>query len=361
MVTKETTRILPDIAIPPGELLKETLDAFSMTQVELAARMGRPTTIVNEIIKGKKSITPDTAIQLEHVLGTPAHIWIGLERDFQLIKAKLDERDRLTRQVTLLRKYPVAAMVKEGWIERLTIEVRKVRELLRFFGVASLDEVKVVHAAAFRKARGKQASPEALAAWMRQGELQAEKVPTQPFDAASLKKSLPVFRAMTCESPEKFEPEVRERCAQCGVAWVVVPHLPKTHVNGAVWWEGDHYVVEMSLRFKWNDVFWFTFFHELGHVLLHGKRSVFIDLEGAGSDSNEDEANEFAANVLISKREYTGLVRAGRFTWNRVREFARNNHVHPGIVVGRLQNDGHIGRDRLNGLRERFKLMRKGN
>jgi len=359
MVTKETTRILPDIAIPPGELLQETLDAFNMTQVELAARMGRPTTIVNEIIKGKKAITPDTAIQLEHVLGTPAHIWIGLERDYRLIKASLKERERLSQQVQLLRKYPVAAMVNEGWIEKHTILVDKVRELLRYFGVASLDEVKVVHAAAFRKAKGKQASPEALAAWMRQGELQAEQVPTQPFAAALLKKPLPEFTALTCEPPEKFEPKVRERCAQCGIAWVVVPHLPKTHVNGAVWWEGDHYVVEMSLRFRWNDVFWFTFFHELGHVLLHGKRSVFIDLEGAGSDSSEDEANEFAANVLISKREYTGFVRAGRFSWKSVFAFANDVGVHPGIVVGRLQHDGHIGRDRLNGHRDRFTLKRK--
>jgi HTH-type transcriptional regulator/antitoxin HigA len=247
-------------------------------------------------------------------------------------------------------------MVNEGWIEKRTVLVDKVRELLRFFGVASLDEVKVVHPAAFRKTKSKQASPEALAAWMRQGELQAQKVQARPFDSASLRKHLPAFRVLTCEPPEKFEPELRKRCARCGVAWVVVPHLPKTHVNGAVWWEGDHYVVEMSLRFRWNDIFWFTFFHELGHVLLHGKRSVFIDLEGIGGGDSEDEASEFAANALIDKREYADFVQAGRFTWNRVKRFAHDIKVHPGIVVGRLQHDEHIGRDRLNGLRERFKL-----
>ena len=214
MVTEGTTKTLPDIAVPPGELLQETLDALNMTQVELAARIGRPTTVVNEIIKGKKAITPATALQLEHVLGTPAHIWNGLEGDYQLIKARLEEDARLKRQVPILDRYPFySAMVKAGWVQRRTSRVGKVRELLRFFGVASLDEVSRQYAPAFRKSRGREASPEALAAWMRRGELLAREVETREFNPSALREHLQEFRALTCEPPETFEPAIRERCA----------------------------------------------------------------------------------------------------------------------------------------------------
>lgn len=358
MVTEETTRILPDIAIPPGELLQETLDALNMTQVELAARMGRPTTVVNEIIKGKKAITPETAIQLEHVLRTPAYIWNGLERDYQLIRAKLDEDARLERQVSQLEKYSFyPVMVREGWVQRQASPVGKVRELLRFFGVASLDEVRELYAPAFRKARGKEASPEALAAWMRRGEILAREVETREFNPSALKECLQEFRGLTREPPQTFEPIVRERCAERGVAWVVVPHLPKTYVNGATWWDGERFVVEMSLRFKWNDIFWFTFFHELGHVLLHRKSDVFIDTDSAhGDESKEAEANDFATRMLIDSGAYRAFVSRGRFTWSSVQDFADDMGVHPGIVVGRLQHDRHIRPDQLNGLRAKFEL-----
>jgi len=359
MVTEGTTKTLPDIAVPPGELLQETLDALNMTQVELAARIGRPTTVVNEIIKGKKAITPATALQLEHVLGTPAHIWNGLEGDYQLIKARLEEDARLKRQVPILDRYPFySAMVKAGWVQRRTSRVGKVRELLRFFGVASLDEVSRQYAPAFRKSRGREASPEALAAWMRRGELLAREVETREFNPSALREHLQEFRALTCEPPETFEPAIRERCADCGVAWVVVPHLPGTYVNGATWWDGEKFVVEMSLRFKWNDIFWFTFFHELGHILLHRKREVFIDTDSTRRDgASEREADSFAARLLIDPKAYGAFVSRGRFTWRSVRDFADEVGVHPGIVVGRLQHDEHIRPNQLNGLRAKFELQ----
>lgn len=362
MVTETKTRMLPDIAIPPGELLQETIDAINMTQVELATRMGRPITLVNEIVRGKKSITPETAIQLEHVLGTPAYIWNGLESDYQLIKAKLGENERLFSQVPELKLYPVAAMVKEGWIRKRSSAPDKVKELLSYFGVASLDEVRVVHAPAYRKARGRNASPEAIAAWMRRGELLARNVPAKEFSHAALRKCMPDFSAMTCDPPERFEPIIRERCAECGVAWVVVPHLPGTYVNGATWWDGERYIIEMSLRFAWNDIFWFTLFHEFGHVLLHGKSEVFIDSDAAGwNNSKEDEADAFAAGALLNPRAYAAFVGQGRFTWNSVNDFARSLGVHPGIVVGRLQHDHHLRPDQLNRLRAKFVLVRSAS
>src|SRR5713226_5519343 len=93
MVTK--TRAWPDIAIPPGELLEETLESLGMSQAELARRAGRPVQAINEIVRGTKEITPETALQFERVLGVPAHIWTRLEADYRYTKARLEDQARL--------------------------------------------------------------------------------------------------------------------------------------------------------------------------------------------------------------------------------------------------------------------------
>ncbi len=93
----ETERSWSNLAIPPGELLQEELDAIGMTQQELASRIRRPPQVVNEIIRGKKAITHETALQLEMVLGVPAHIWVNLESSYRMALAKTQELHQLER------------------------------------------------------------------------------------------------------------------------------------------------------------------------------------------------------------------------------------------------------------------------
>ena len=83
------SRVWPDIAIPPGETLAETLETLGLTQRGLARQMGRPVQAINEIINGKKAITAETALQLEQVLKTPAHVWLSLQAQYDLTKARL--------------------------------------------------------------------------------------------------------------------------------------------------------------------------------------------------------------------------------------------------------------------------------
>ena len=210
--TKE--RIYSDIAIPPGKILLDTIKALSISQTELARRMGRSIQAINEIIKGKKEITADTAVQLEDVLGTPAHIWLNLERDYQLNKARLEEIEKLRKQTKKLDDFPIGAIAKLGWIKKHPDKLDQVKELLSFFGVASLAAIKDPRRVAFHKSSLRNASPGAIAAWLRKGEIEAAATETEPFNEKKLRNSINEIRSLNQQAPKEFEPRLKHVLAQ---------------------------------------------------------------------------------------------------------------------------------------------------
>jgi HTH-type transcriptional regulator/antitoxin HigA len=354
-----TERIWPDVAIPPGETLAETLGTMGVSQAELARRAGRPVQAVNEIVRGTKAITAETALQLERVLGVPATFWTRLEENYRLNKARLEDRKRLAEEVHYVRRYPYATMARLGWVRKVASGIDRVDELLRFFGVASLKDAPAV-VAQLRKAKRKP-SREALAAWVRQGQRLADNIEARPYDERALREVLIRLRELATEEPEIFEPELRKRLAECGVVLVLLPHLPKTYAHGATsWLRSDRAIVQMSIRCKWADIFWFSLFHELAHVLLHGRREVFIEYDNGEKSGEEREADEFAGRALIPKDAYQRFVRECKpLSVRNVEAFARENAIAPGIVVGRLQHDGLVPYSHLNALRVRLQWARK--
>jgi HTH-type transcriptional regulator/antitoxin HigA len=348
-----------DLAIPPGEYLLEASAELGLNQVDLARRMGRPVQAISEIVKGVKAITPDTALQLEEVLGVPAHIWTGLEADYQLIRARQQAEQKIEVEAANVGSFPYAEMAKLGWVSTTRKAVEKVRELRRFFGVASLSNLPDVrsYAPAFRKSRHKNLSPEALAAWLRAGALQAEQVSTQPFDKKALKALLPELRQLTVASPENFQSKLCKRLADVGVALVVLPHLPRTYTNGATFWvHSDKAVLMMTIRGSWADIFWFSLFHEIAHILLHDKRRIFLEDGSVDAETREQEqeADYFAGSTLIPENAYLAFIQTGKFTTRSIQNFAQAIGIAAGIVTGRLQHDGHI-EHRCHVLREQYK------
>jgi HTH-type transcriptional regulator/antitoxin HigA len=352
------TRYQSDLAIPPGEYLLEAAADLGLKQADLACRMGRPVQAISEIVKGIKAITPDTALQLEEVLGVPAHIWTGLESDYQLIRARQQAEQKIEQEAADVGRFPYAEMARRGWVVATRKAPEKVRELRRFFGVASLDNLPAVrsYAPAFRKSDRDGLSHEALAAWLRAGALAAEQIDTQPFDKKALKALLPELRKLTLKSPAEFQPQLLRKLASAGIALVIMPHLPKTYTNGATFWLAqDKAVLMISIRGKWADIFWFSLFHELGHILLHDKRRTF--LEDGDNDpetrQQEAEADRFACDTLIPVGEYTLFIEQGDFSEKAIAAFASRVAIAPGIVTGRLQHDDHIGNN-MHGLREKY-------
>ncbi|HBI45023.1 MAG TPA: addiction module antidote protein, HigA family [Planctomycetales bacterium] len=299
----------PDVAVPPGATILELIEAKGMTQQQLAERMGRPPNKINEILHGKRAITVETALELELVLGLPAAYWLEREKSYQLAKARLAAEAGFQARSETLKKYPVAAMVKLGWIKRGTTLAAQIRELLAFFGVASpaqLDKPAVL-VPSFRKSLMKQSCPYALAAWVHRGIREAERIDTQPFSAPGLRSVLPKLRALTTKTLDHFALRIVELCAAHGVAVVFVPHLPKTYASGAAFWVGDKAVVQLRPRSHEDGQFWFSFFHEVGHILLHGKKKAFLDDFKTDDSEQEREANAFAAGHLIPDANYARL------------------------------------------------------
>ena len=355
-MTISKNQVWSDLPISPGSVLEEEIEARAMTQKELARRMGRPPQVVNEIIKAKKSITPETALALEKVLGIPAQVWVNLESVYRMTKAKNDERERLQQEASALSRFPVKEMAKHGWIPAFKQPEDKVRALLEFLGVASLQEPWSQTAAAFRITGGGNYSADALGVWLKKGEIDARKMATADYDETRFRVAMGEIRNMTNDTPEIFLPRMIDLCAAAGVAFVSTRELPKSGANGAARWLGPRKgLIQLSLKWKWADVFWFTFFHEAGHILLHGNRT-FVDVAEIGSSNTpeEDQASRFAADFLVNEKDWDAFIREQDWTEPSVRRFAENVGVHPGIVAGRLHHEKLVPFNRLTALKDRF-------
>lgn len=348
----------PDWAVPPGETLQELLDDLDMSQAELAARLNRPKKLVNEIIQGKAAITADTAIQLERVLGLKAHFWLNLEQNYREALARQRERQVLEEEIEWLKSIPARDLVKHRWVPRQKDPVDQLRAVLDFFGCASPAAVETYcHGlqVAFRMSTKVKSDPIAIAAWLRRGEIEAHQVECQPHDRGRFKEALTRIRPLTIKPPEEFYPEAQRLCADAGIAFVIIPEVTGSRVNGAArWLSKEKAMIQLSLRYRWSDIFWFSFYHEAGHILLHSKKkSVFLD-EGYEEDAEEQQANRFAAESLIPTESWSHFSERLRFDQEAVLRFASELGIHPGIIVGRLQHEQLIRHDVLNRLRTRF-------
>lgn len=357
MPTEREYAYKPEYAVLPGDSLLETLESVSMTQRGLASRMGRPLKTINEIVKGKAAITADTALQLERVLGVPASFWINLEKNYREALARKKDQEHLEGRLEWLKQLPVRAMVQAGWIQAKE-KVGQLQEVLRFFGVASPDQWHALWAepgVAYRSSRIFTSDPGAVAAWLRRGELEAQGIQCRPYDSSRLRSALEQMRALTIQPPEVFQAALVRLCADSGVALVFVRELPKLRISGATrWLSPTKAMIQLSLRYKTDDHLWFSFFHEVGHILLHGKRAVFIDDGKSPRDAQETEADAFAVEVLNPPDGFARIRAALPLSEARIRHLAGEIGVAPGIVVGRLQHDGLLPFNQLNHLKRRF-------
>jgi len=350
----------PDFVSPPGETLAETLEFIGMSQSELARRIGRPIKTINEIVNGKTSITPETALQLERAVGVSNRFWLNRESDYRASVAKEAENETFRRLSGWIKRFPVVQMVRYGWIPASQTVEDSARALLSFFGVTSNQEYEDVYEmtrVAFRRSRKVKSNPDAIAAWFRKGVLDAQATECLSYDEGAFRKALDEIRSLTAFGPESLEARLTSLCSQSGVAVVFVRELRGAPVNGATSWLSPRKaMIALSLRHRTNDVLWFSFFHEAAHLLKHSRRAVFVDSgsEGSGTDDIEREADDFASDFLIPKRELAALLATGDNSRAAVENFAKSIGVASGIVVGRLQHEGYLPHSHLNGLKLRL-------
>ncbi|MGB7443553.1 MAG: ImmA/IrrE family metallo-endopeptidase [Coleofasciculaceae cyanobacterium] len=356
----------PDWISPPGETIADLIEEREWSQANLAKRLGYTTKHVSLLINGKAPITEDTALKLESVLGSSVSFWLSREAQYRAKLAQQEAEVDFQQWVPWLDELPVKELMEQGAIQKRRRDAKNkpaiVRELLRFFGVASPEEWQKYYVgmeAAFRRTRTEQSDVGAISAWLRRGEIEAEGLNCPQYNKAKFKSAVKAIRQLTLLSREEFVPQMRQLCWDAGVVFFLVQGIPRAHTSGVARWLNPHKaLIQLSLYGKTNDRFWFTFFHEAAHILLHGKKGIFLDeLDGGEKleSQQETEADQWAKEFLIP-HEYEPELPQLR-SKESVKAFASKLGIHPGIVVGRLQYEEVIPMSWMNDLKARFEKM----
>jgi len=342
-------QFFPQIVFHPGETLDEKLKEMGMGPKEFAFRTAKPEKTITAILKGESSITPDMAVQFESVTRIPAHFWMNSQRGFDEYIARVRRMKVLEDAYEWARQFPVLQMIKLGWIEKAAIKEEMAAQLLSFFGIASPEawenyyynqKLKV----AFRISLKHTSEPFAISAWLRKCELVAQQLTAPIYSEKAFRESLPVIKSLMSSHPEDFFAKLQQICINSGVKVIFVPFLPKAPVNGATRWINDSPVIQVTGRGKRNDKFWFSFFHEAGHILSHGKKDVFLEQWDYPDkdDEKEREADEFAIKWTFSAEEETEFKQLKPITEQILIDFAYKINTHPALIIGRLQHSKDI-------------------
>jgi HTH-type transcriptional regulator / antitoxin HigA len=355
MTTVEQHPFRPDYAIPPGETLRDRLAELNLTQAELAARAGLSTKHVNQIMQGIAPITLETAIALDRITGIPASIWNRREADYREALLRFRPRELTPEDHAWLNVLPTKELKKRGCLPHETDQGRLFDAVLSFFGVAdraAYERVWKVPVASFRRSGAYKSSPGSVVSWLRIAQLDAQGRKVAPYSASTFRKVLRDIRSLTARGHPN---DIVDLCATAGVVVVFVSEVKGCRISGAAWWTSPYRaVIALSDRYKKDDRFWFSFFHEAAHILLHSKKETFVD-DDTDDDVVEDEANAFAADFLIPPDYKPRLYRLT--TDEEAEAFAKEIGIAAGIVVGRLQHDDKWGWNRGNNLKRGLQIV----
>lgn len=337
---------IPAEVFPPGEVIKEELEARGWSQVELADIMARPPRVVSEIISGKRAITPETAKGLGAAFGTGATFWINMEGSYQLSKTAHDD-EGVQRRARLYAKVPVKEMVKRGWIRPSENVAVLETQVLKFLEINHVDENPFFVHAARKRASDSELTVAAQGAWFHRVRQIARSISAPAYSETKLRTTLDQLKGLLL-APEESR-HVPRILMECGVRFVVVEKLPHADVDGVCFWIDDQPVIGMSIRRDKIDNFWFVLRHEIEHVLRgDGQKEEIIDAELEGERAGTSDAlpeEERVANAAASdfcapaERLDSFLIRKRPFYYERdVIAFAKIVHRHPGLVVGQMQH-----------------------
>ncbi|MGI6594373.1 MAG: HigA family addiction module antitoxin [Christensenellales bacterium] len=338
------------VATPPGETIKEQLIDRGISQKEFALRMDMSEKHISKLINGEVQLTTDVAIRLEMVLGLPANFWSKLEHIYREKLIKVQKENDLMADFEIAKKMPYREMVLNHWIPDEKNPADKVFNLRKFFEVVRLDLLKEspINNVNFRKLGENRSSDYTLLAWAQKAKIEARKETVAPINIKKLENNLQNIRNMTQMNPEEFSKKLQKILADCGIAIVYLPHIGGSFLHGATFYDGPKIVLGMTVRGKYADRFWFSLFHEFGHIVLGHL--------GKQSETDEISADEFARDTLIPYKNWDQFVRENKFNKNNIINFANAIGIDPGIIVGRLQKEQYIDFNSLNSLKTQYEI-----
>jgi len=354
-----------DWASPPGDTIKDLLEERSLSVKEFSQRIGHSFVNTKGLLNGNLEIDDQLAERLVEVLGSTTSFWRSREELYREDLYRLNKASQ--EQKDWIASLPTKDMVKHGWIEPTRSWKEKAKQCLNFFGMDSVNHwyeeyEKNLLITAFRTSESFDSKPESVVTWLRQGEILSLNQKSESWNEKKFRDSLSQARALTrVKSPENFIPELQKLFAASGVTLAIVPSPSGCRASGATFFtKKGKAVIMLSFRYLSEDHFWFTLFHEVGHILLHGKGSIF--LEGINNNGkHEDEANRFAESFLIPEEWQPEFERLSYSKWRDIPRFAKKIGISPGIVVGQLQHKKVIGHHQLNKLKTRYRWANEGS
>lgn len=336
---------LPNQISHPGITLKEKLNEMPMGPKEFAIRTGKPEKTISQILSLESGITPDMAIVFEDVLGIPAHFWINRQKLHDEAKARAKREATIESATDWAAQFPYAAIAKLGWVVSTRNPTEKTENLFQYFGIATQQGFEDYYfnqklKVNFRISLAHTKMPFAFAAWLRQGELQAKKLDAPAYDARKFELMLHDIKKVMAAHPTNFFDQLQKLGLEAGVKIVYTPCIPGATVHGSTRWIGDTPIIQLSARYKQNDIFWFTFFHEAGHIMLHGKKYISIEnVEYQDQEiEKEKEADEFAIKWTFSQEQEEEVKSRMNLTVGDIEMFAKKFGTHPAMIIGRFHH-----------------------
>lgn len=333
----------------PGLTLEEKINEMGIGPKEFALRTGKPEKTITAVLKGDSSITPDMAVAFENVTKIPAYFWLNHQMGFDEYIAREKQKKIIVKAAAWAKLFPVHEMIKKGWLPPVNTINERTEVLLAFFGFSNhyaWEEyyIKQQLKVAFRISLANTKEPYAISAWLRKGELQASELKTSEYSEKEFKTLLPEIKSIMAKQPIDFFNQLQNICLEAGVKIVHTPCLPKAPICGSTRWLNDTPLIQLSGRYNRNDSFWFSFFHEAGHILIHGKKDIFLEkVEYSDKDiDKENQADEFAVKWTLTKEEEAEIIDAAPLDELSLKKFAKKFNTHPAIIIGRLQHDKKI-------------------
>ena len=342
------TRYNPQTVSHPGETLREKLEELKMSPKEFAVRCDKPEKTISAVLTGKSSITADMAVQFEDVTKIPANFWLKRQARYNESQARAERQRAAEDAQEWARQFPYSDMANKGWVPATRKALEKATALFSFFAISSHKAWEGFYLnkelkAAFRVSLAHSNSPHAISAWLRSGDNAAAKLYAEPYSERKLRAALPELKAIMAAQSEDFFAQVQQVCLGAGLKVVFTPCLPKAPINGVARWieKNQTPLIQLSARYKRYDVFWFSLFHEIGHILLHGKKDVFLeDVKYEGADvEKEREANDFACEWTLTKQQEDIVRTAWPLSDEELRDYAAGFGTHPALIVGRLRHE----------------------
>ena len=348
-------------AFHPGSYLKEYLEELEMTQDEFAKRLGISGKHISLILSEDANITADIAYKLSKLIGTSAEMWLNLQTKYDTYIAEVKANLLYDEEIKIFK------MIDKNFLKQMKIidendniddAIEKLRTNILVSSLMLLVQNDIYSFC--RTSVEKELTIENVVCrnvWISVATQIARKQETKPFNEKKILENIKVFRKMTLSNPDIFYPQLKQILSDCGISLVVLPSLKNSNINGVVKWLGSEKVMmALNTRGAYNDKFWFSFFHELKHVLQKTKRKMTVGEDNVIPSSEEKleiEADEFAKETLIPSKE---LEKLNKYTEYYITLFAETIGIHPGIVVGRLQKENKIKYSYLNNLKEKYKI-----